>query len=141
MLPFLIGAQEARRLVGDWLKGLWFAPSGIAELARGPGRLHGVYLPYWTFDSRTRTRYAGQRGDVKNHVRTFHRLLACPWVANVGDLKVDAVGYLVEIVPEAGHEVIDHPDIVSELEQSSDNVRAYETGAAGDQRASWGHEN
>ena len=64
VLPFLIGDQEARRLVGDWLKGLWFAPSGIAEQARGPGRLHGVYLPYWTYDSRTRTRYVGQRGDV-----------------------------------------------------------------------------
>ena len=64
MLPFLIGAQEARRLVGDWLKGLWFAPSGTAEQARGPGRLHGVYLPYWTFDSRTRTSYVGRRGDV-----------------------------------------------------------------------------
>jgi len=43
---------------------LWFAPSGIAEQARGPGRLHGVYLPYWTFDSRTRTAYKGRRGDV-----------------------------------------------------------------------------
>ena len=64
VLPFLIGAQEARRLVGDWLKGLWFAPSGISEQARGPGRLHGVYLPYWTFDSRTRTSYSGRRGDV-----------------------------------------------------------------------------
>jgi predicted RNA-binding Zn-ribbon protein involved in translation (DUF1610 family) len=64
LLPFLVGAQEARRLVGDWLKGLWLAPSGVAEQARGPGRLHGVYLPCWTFDSRTRTRYAGRRGDV-----------------------------------------------------------------------------
>jgi DNA-directed RNA polymerase subunit RPC12/RpoP len=64
VLPFMIGAQESRRLVGDWLQGLWFAPSGISEQARGPGRLHGVYLPYWTFDSRTRTRYVGRRGDV-----------------------------------------------------------------------------
>jgi hypothetical protein len=64
VLPFLIGDQEARRLVGDWLKGLWFAPSGTSEQARGPGRLHGVYLPFWTFDSRTRTRYVGRRGDV-----------------------------------------------------------------------------
>ena len=64
VLPFLIGGPEARRLVGDWLKGLWFAPSGISEQARGPGRLHGVYLPYWTFDSRTRTDYVGRRGDV-----------------------------------------------------------------------------
>lgn len=64
MLPFLIGDQEARRLVGDWLKGLWFAPSAIVDQARGPGRLQGVYLPYWTFDSRTRTLYVGRRGDV-----------------------------------------------------------------------------
>ena len=64
ILPFLVGSAEARRLVGDWLKGLWFAPGGIAEQARGPGRLHGVYLPYWTFDSRTRTAYRGRRGDV-----------------------------------------------------------------------------
>ena len=69
LLPFLIGAQEARRLVGDWLKGLWFAPSGIAAHARGPGRLHGVYLPYWTFDSRTRTDYVGRRGDVYYETR------------------------------------------------------------------------
>jgi predicted RNA-binding Zn-ribbon protein involved in translation (DUF1610 family) len=64
VLPFLVGDQEARRLVGEWLKGLWFAPSGIAQQARGPGRLHGVYLPHWTFDSRTSTAYAGRRGDV-----------------------------------------------------------------------------
>lgn len=64
VLPFLVGEQEARRLVGAWLKGLWFAPSGLVEKTRGPGSLEGVYLPYWTFDSRTRTRYTGQRGDV-----------------------------------------------------------------------------
>ncbi|MEK0083591.1 primosomal protein N' (replication factor Y) - superfamily II helicase [Benzoatithermus flavus] len=64
VLPFLVGAQEARRLLGEWLKGLWFAPSGLAREVRGPSRLEGVYLPYWTFDSRTSTRYAGRRGDV-----------------------------------------------------------------------------
>ena len=69
LLPFLIGEQEARRLVGDWLKGLWFAPSGVATQARGPGRLEGRYLPHWTYDSRTATRYAGQRGDVYYETR------------------------------------------------------------------------
>lgn len=64
VLPFLIGEQEARRLVGEWLKGLWFAPSGLASQARGPGRLEGVYLPHWTFDSDTATTYVGRRGDV-----------------------------------------------------------------------------
>ncbi|MFO1039937.1 MAG: hypothetical protein U1E45_24095 [Geminicoccaceae bacterium] len=64
LLPFLVGDQEARRLVGEWLKRLWFAPSGISQQARGPGRLHGAYVPYWTYDSASRTRYTGQRGDV-----------------------------------------------------------------------------
>lgn len=64
ILPFLVGEQEALRLIGDWLKGLWLAPSSLAVQARGPGRLGGVYLPYWTFDSRTATAYAGRRGDV-----------------------------------------------------------------------------
>jgi hypothetical protein len=57
---------------------------------------------------------------VKNHIHTLHGYLARPGVANVGDLKVDAVGDLVEVVSEPGDEVIDHSDIVSELEQSSD---------------------
>lgn len=64
LLPFLVGEQEARRLVTAWLQGLWLAPSGVSAQARGPSRLSGVYLPHWTFDSRTVTGYAGRRGDV-----------------------------------------------------------------------------
>ncbi|MDX6749938.1 hypothetical protein SH611_08990 [Geminicoccaceae bacterium 1502E] len=64
VLPFLIGEPEARRLVESWLKGLWFAPSRLTTEARSESRLSGRYLPYWTFDSRTRARYAGRRGDV-----------------------------------------------------------------------------
>lgn len=64
LLPFVIGEPDAKRLVGDWLHRLWFAPSGVAEQARGPSRLRGLYVPYWTFDSSTRTAYAGRRGDV-----------------------------------------------------------------------------
>ncbi len=75
VLPFLVGEQEARRLVSDWLKGLWFAPSGLAAQARGPGRLEGVYLPYWTFDSRTATAYAGRRGDVRYVTRHVERVV------------------------------------------------------------------
>lgn len=64
LLPFLVGEPDAKRLVAEWLKRLWFAPSGVAGQARGPSRLRGMYVPYWTFDSSTRTAYAGRRGDV-----------------------------------------------------------------------------
>jgi LSD1 subclass zinc finger protein len=64
LLPFMIGEPEAKRLVADWLRRLWFAPSGVTDQARGPSRLRGLYVPYWTFDSSTRTAYVGRRGDV-----------------------------------------------------------------------------
>jgi ribosomal protein S27E len=64
VLPFAIEERVARERVGGWLKGLWFAPAKLKRYARTEGRLAGMYLPYWTYDSRTRTAYAGQRGTV-----------------------------------------------------------------------------
>jgi DNA-directed RNA polymerase subunit RPC12/RpoP len=64
VLPFGIEEGAARERVGAWLKGLWFAPGKLKNYARTEGRLAGMYLPYWTYDSRTRTAYAGQRGTV-----------------------------------------------------------------------------
>ena len=74
LLPFAITDREARQRVTKWLRGLWFAPNKLKNYARDQGRLAGVYLPYWTFDSFTRTRYRGQRGDfymVPVQVRTI----------------------------------------------------------------------
>src|SRR5262249_24969071 len=45
-----------------WLKGLWFAPNELRKLAN-LGRLDGLYVPFWTFDSMTYTWYQGRRGD------------------------------------------------------------------------------
>lgn len=63
LLPFTITDREARERVRRWLRGLWFAPNRLKTYARDEGRLAGVYLPYWTFDSFTQTRYRGRRGD------------------------------------------------------------------------------
>jgi len=73
LLPFLVTQREAREHVKRWLQSLWFAPTKLKTYAREEGGLAGVYLPYWTFDSRTRTRYRGRRGDyytVPMQVRT-----------------------------------------------------------------------
>ena len=74
LLPFTITDRDARQQVRQWLQRLWFAPNKLKTYARDQGRLAGVYLPYWTFDSFTRTRYRGQRGDfymVPIQVRTI----------------------------------------------------------------------
>ena len=62
LLPFKLGQTDAHAKMTKWLKGLWFAPSGLAQYARKTGKLNGLYLPYWAFDAATKTRYTGQRG-------------------------------------------------------------------------------
>ena len=64
VLPFGIESRAAAERAADWLKGLWFAPSKLTRFGKREGKLAGMYLPYWTYDSRTRTAYRGQRGTV-----------------------------------------------------------------------------
>ncbi|ANM32231.1 hypothetical protein ABI59_12650 [Acidobacteria bacterium Mor1] len=62
VLPFLVDKKTAAANLRKWVKSRWFAPGDF--LKRGAdGRFDGVFIPYWTFDSATRTAYTGQRGD------------------------------------------------------------------------------
>ena len=62
VLPFAVDKKQAQRNLSMWLKSLWFAPTEFVK--RGlKGRFQGVYLPFYTFDSLTFSRYQGQRGD------------------------------------------------------------------------------
>lgn len=62
VLPFRLTEDEARAAFARWLKGLWFAPNGLARYARGDNRFAGIYVPYWSFDADTRSSYRGERG-------------------------------------------------------------------------------
>ena len=64
VLPFVVTEDQARAALEDWLKGLWFAPSGLTRYARRGRRLSGVYSPFWTFDADSRSTYRGMRGDA-----------------------------------------------------------------------------
>lgn len=63
LLPFAIDRKRARDLYGKWLHGLWFAPNALKKYAREEHGLDGVYVPFWTYDADTTTRYRGLRGD------------------------------------------------------------------------------
>ena len=62
VLPFRLNETEARAAMTKWLGKLWFAPNGLVEYARKGRALSGLYVPYWTFDASTQSRYIGQRG-------------------------------------------------------------------------------
>src|SRR5690606_7782965 len=63
LLPFVITEAQAKIALEDWLRGLWFAPSGLTAYARRGKKMSGVYSPFWTFDADTASRYSGARGD------------------------------------------------------------------------------
>lgn len=73
VLPFVLTETQARDAMGKWLGRLWFAPNGLKEFARKGRALSGVYVPYWTFDAATQSRYQGQRGDHYYETRTVTR--------------------------------------------------------------------
>jgi hypothetical protein len=62
VLPFAVAEDDARRLFRGWIGKLWFAPGALTKEA-GDVRLRGIYIPAWTYDSRTESDYTGQRGD------------------------------------------------------------------------------
>jgi hypothetical protein len=49
---------------------LWFAPGTLLEYARKGRAMNGVYVPFWTFDADTASRYAGERGEYYYETRT-----------------------------------------------------------------------
>ncbi|MFN3822645.1 MAG: primosomal protein N' (replication factor Y) - superfamily II helicase [Pseudorhodobacter sp.] len=70
VLPFRLSETQARAAMTKWLGKLWFAPNGLVEYARKGRTLSGLYVPYWTFDAATRSRYLGQRGVYYYETRT-----------------------------------------------------------------------
>jgi hypothetical protein len=71
VLPFCITQQRAGSDLKNWLSARWFAPSGLKQFAK-PEAIHGVYLPFWTYDTNTDTRYEGQRGDYYWVTETYY---------------------------------------------------------------------
>lgn len=70
LLPFKVAKSEAWSRFRTWVGGLWFAPSRLQQDA-ATGGIDGVYLPFWTYDCSTRSRYRGERGDDYHETETY----------------------------------------------------------------------
>jgi predicted RNA-binding Zn-ribbon protein involved in translation (DUF1610 family) len=61
VLPFKIDKKQAMESFMKWLGTLWFAPGDLRKYASAD-KLNGMYIPYWTYDTKTDTDYSGERG-------------------------------------------------------------------------------
>ncbi|MEJ2579901.1 MAG: hypothetical protein P8Z68_12555 [Kineosporiaceae bacterium] len=62
VLPFGVDRSGARTAFQRWIRSRWFAPDALKKVA-STEQMDGTYLPHWTYDARTMTRYTGQRGE------------------------------------------------------------------------------
>jgi ribosomal protein S27E len=70
LIPFALTEDQARGAMVAWMGGLWFAPNTLLEYARKGRALNGIYVPFWTFDAVTASRYTGARGTNHTETRT-----------------------------------------------------------------------
>jgi DNA-directed RNA polymerase subunit RPC12/RpoP len=61
MIPFAIDHQQAVGIFKTWLGKGWLAPNDLQQFARQDA-LHGIYLPFWTYDAQTNTNWSGYGG-------------------------------------------------------------------------------
>ena len=61
VLPFLVDERNIRNRLRKWLGSKWFAPSKLKSRAL-VDRVHGVYIPYWTFDAQVTCPWQAESG-------------------------------------------------------------------------------
>lgn len=61
VLPFRIPRDQAVGRFRSWLKSLWFRPGDLSRFAR-LDNVRGVYVPFWTFDAATFSRWRAESG-------------------------------------------------------------------------------
>jgi predicted RNA-binding Zn-ribbon protein involved in translation (DUF1610 family) len=71
LVPFQLDAKRARHIFQKWVGQLWFAPNKLQRAALDPEGLHGLYVPYWTFDAHLLASYQGQRGVYYYETQTY----------------------------------------------------------------------
>lgn len=63
VIPFQFDVKEASSRFRSWIKRRFFCPRQAKQNAQ-PKSFQGMYLPFWTFDSRTVSSYTGEYGIV-----------------------------------------------------------------------------
>lgn len=49
---------------------MWFAPNSLKKLVQSTDEIKGCYVPFWCFDSNSKTTYSGQSGEHYYETKT-----------------------------------------------------------------------
>jgi len=70
LLPFKLDKTRVREAMRKWYASKWLAPGKLKKSAL-IDTVHGVYLPYWTFDAQVEARWTADSGTYYYVTQTF----------------------------------------------------------------------
>jgi hypothetical protein len=70
VLPFVLDRNAVREALRGWASSRWFAPNSLKRVTEAEST-HSTYLPHWTYDARTSSRYTGRRGQHYWQTETY----------------------------------------------------------------------
>lgn len=92
LLPFHVSTSQVRETIRHWYASKWLAPNAFKRKAL-VDTLHGLYIPYWTFDASVHCPWRGQAGYYYYVKQGNNRVRRTRWenVAGVVDHVFDDV--------------------------------------------------
>jgi len=78
LLPFAINESRARELVRGWYGRQWLAPNNLKKRAL-TDTVHGLYLPYWTFDAQVHASWTAEAGHYYYENQNGKRVQRVRW--------------------------------------------------------------
>ncbi|MDA8371335.1 MAG: hypothetical protein M0026_15920 [Nocardiopsaceae bacterium] len=70
VLPFELDRKATSEALREWVKSRWFAPNRLKQVTTAES-MKSTYLPHWTFDAKTASKYTGQRGEYYYVTETY----------------------------------------------------------------------
>ena len=70
LLPFKISQTDVRDRMKRWYEGRWFAPNAFKHKSL-VDQLHGLYVPYWTFDAQVHCPWQAEAGHYYYTTETY----------------------------------------------------------------------
>ncbi|WP_073356107.1 zinc ribbon domain-containing protein [Lampropedia hyalina] len=70
ILPFNVSDGQVRDRIRQWYGSRWFAPNRLKTAAL-TDTIHGVYLPYWTFDAHAHAQWSADAGHYYYTTETY----------------------------------------------------------------------
>ncbi|MCS7028513.1 MAG: hypothetical protein NZ519_07065 [Bacteroidia bacterium] len=114
IIPFTVSKKNALEIYKNWIGRGWFRPNDLAKMARME-KIHGVYIPFWTYDAETHSQWWADAG--------YYYYVTETYTDSEGNLQTREVRH-IRWVPASGYVDMKFDDILVVASQGIKQYRA-----------------